>query len=350
MLTTNQLVLERVEEMKYRRLGRTGWRVSVIGMGGIPIQRVDRQEASEIIREALVHQINFFDSARGYTDSEEKFGRILSNENREKYIMATKCRGFSKEEMEKEINTSLQQLRVDQIDLYQLHNVRDMQLLKYIMSDDGAIVALKEAKQAGKIKEFGITGHIIPVLLEAIQTGEFATVQFPFNAIETSAAESLMKLATDLDVGMICMKPLAGGALANGELALKFILDYPVSTVIPGMDKKEQVQANAQVGNSLSQLTESEMNILQNEINSIGNIFCRRCDYCRPCPQGIDISGTFTLDSYWTRYGLKEWAVNRYRKLEINAGACIRCGKCQTKCPYDLPIIDMLARCHENMN
>lgn len=335
--------------METRRLGRTEWQVSTIGMGGIPIQRVNLQEATDIVNEALNQGMSFFDTARGYTDSEEKFGNAFKGKNKTYYI-ATKSGNFTKEGMAKEIEVSLEKLQVDQIDLYQLHNVRTKDALKQVLSSDGALAALKEAKKAGRIKEIGITGHVISILTEALQTDQFATVQFPFNAVETAGVDELIKVAERLDVGMIVMKPFAGGALTEATLALKFILDYPVSTVIPGMDNIEQVKINGAIGKRHTPLTDTQRNQLMSEVKKLGKSFCRRCDYCSPCPQGIDIPSTFILDSYWTRYGLKDWAVERYNGMKNNASKCIACGECEIKCPYNLPIISMLASCHENMS
>lgn len=333
--------------MKRRRLGRTDLKVSVVGMGGIPIQRIDRQDAVGVLETAISLGINFFDTARGYTDSEEKFGLVLGPRHSE-VIIATKSTARTKEAMAADIDISLSNLQVEFIDLYQLHNVRTKEELAQVLAPDGALVALHEAQAAGKVRHIGITGHVLDVLVEAVKTNEFETVQFPFNAVETEAAAALLPLAEKLDMGVIVMKPLAGGALAPAELALRFLGDYPVSTIIPGMDSIEQVKANAKLGDALLPLTEEEKQRLQKEIAQLGNRFCRRCEYCLPCPQGIRIPLVFTFDGYWTRYGLKEWAEERYASMEAKAGDCVGCGTCESRCPYNLPIREMLKEAAEH--
>lgn len=327
--------------MEKRRLGKTELQVSLIGMGGIPIQRVDKEEAGAVVRAALEAGINFFDTARGYTDSEEKFGTVFGGE-RAGAVIATKSMARTRAAMAADIATSLANLKVDSIDLYQLHNVRTRDDLKQVLAPDGALAALREAQAAGKVKHVGITGHVVDVLVEAVKTSEFETVQFPFNAVEKEGAERLLPLVEKLDLGVIVMKPLAGGALRPAELALRFLLDYPVSTIIPGADSVAQVRENAALGVSPRPLTPAERDELSRQIAGLGNRFCRRCEYCLPCSQGINIPFIFVLDGYWTRYGLKEWAKERYDALDVKADACVECGLCESRCPYSLPIRELL--------
>jgi predicted aldo/keto reductase-like oxidoreductase len=328
--------------MQYRQLGRTGLNVSVIGFGGIPIQRVSDEQATAVLQRALDKGINFFDTARGYTDSEAKLGRALKN-SRQKVIIATKSMARTKEAMTADIKKSLAALGMDYIDLYQLHNVKDRAALEQVFKPDGALVALKEAKKAGVVKHIGITGHIRSYLIEALQSGELETVQFPFNAVEAAGAEVLFEQARQADAGIIVMKPLAGGAIRNINYALRFILEYNVSTVIPGMDSTAQVDENAMAGDEMLPLSAEEKKVLEEKAGALGATFCRRCEYCQPCPQGIDIPTVFLLDGYYTRYGLKDWARERYWTLPNKADACVECGECEEKCPYSLPIRRMLA-------
>jgi len=327
--------------MEMRVLGKTGLKVSAVGMGGIPIQRVSFPQARKVVEMAIRLGVNFFDTARAYTDSEDKLGEVLGR-YRKDVIIATKTMARSKEEMAKDIDNSLQSLKVDCIDLYQLHNVKDEGSLERVLAPDGALAALKEAQDRGKIRFIGITGHIPSVLVKAVKTGEFDTVQFPFNPIETTGSEELLPLATELGVGTIAMKPFAGGALKNKVLTLRFILEQGFSTVIPGMDEVAQVNENVTAGQNPGPLTEEEKSALLGEVAILGSAFCRRCEYCQPCPRGIDIPMVFLLDGYWTRYGLKEWAVDRYRPLKAKASECMDCGECESRCPYQLPIREML--------
>lgn len=322
--------------------------MSVIGFGGIPIQRVEEEKAKAIVNKAMNLGINFFDTARGYTDSETKLGLVLPKKRKE-VIIATKSMARTREGMAADIAKSLENLKVDYIDLYQVHNIRDEASLGQILNPGGALAALHEAKKDGLVKHIGVTGHLKDLLVEALKTGEFETVMFPFNPIECNEVLSLVDFALKANIGLITMKPLAGGAFQNIELALRFILQYPVSTVIPGMDEISQVESNARLGDSHLPLSVEEKSILDKEVKKTGSVFCRRCEYCQPCRQGIDIPAIFILDGYYTRYDLKDWATGRYRNMAVKADACLECGECEEKCPYGLPIRQMLAEAAARM-
>lgn len=335
--------------MEKRILGKSNLEVAIIGFGGIPIQRVDQDMAYELLKESANQGIDFIDTARGYNNSEELIGNALEKIGRDKFFLATKSMARDYHGMLKDIDISLKELKTDYIDLYQLHNIRTKTDFEKIFADDGALKALKEAKAMGKIRAIGITGHDPKLLMEAIETEEFETVQCPYNPIELQADE-LFKKAKAMDIGVIVMKPLAGGAITNGELSLRFIMDNPnITVVIPGMDSVEQVQSNALVGIDRRDLTAEERDILSKEANSLGSEFCRRCGYCLPCPEGIDIPVQFLMEGYYTRYNLQDWAKERYNAMENNAHDCIECGICETKCPYDLPIRKMLKNVVEKL-
>jgi hypothetical protein len=328
--------------MQYRDMGQTGMKVSVVGFGGIPIQRVTEKEADAIVGRALDSGINFFDTARGYTDSEAKLGKVLGA-RRSEAIIATKSLARDREGMAADVRKSLQTLGVDCIDLYQMHNVKDQESLNKVLGPGGALEALQEAKREGLIRHIGVTGHIKNFLEEIIVKSGVETVQFPFNAVETKGADELMQLAGERQLGVIIMKPLAGGALREQAKALRFIMAHPISVVIPGMDSLEQVVKNAEVGDDPRPLTRAEQKELEEEAVRLGAAFCRRCEYCQPCPQGIDIPTVFLLDGYFTRYDLQDWAQMRYRGLTARVDDCIACGACEERCPYSLPIQEMLA-------
>ncbi len=334
--------------MEYRPLGKTGLKVSLMGFGGIPIQRISREEAKEIIMAAIERGINFFDSARGYTDSESKIGQAVKGK-RDKVILATKTMARTYEQMKADIEQSLRDLETDYIDLYQCHNVKSQEDLEHILGPGGAMEALEEAKRAGKIGHIGITGHRAPVIIEGIKTGRFATVQFPFNFIERTAEDVLFPLARQREMGIIVMKPLAGGAFTKPELALRFLLQQNVSTIIPGVDSLEQVKLNVQLAREKIALTEEELKLLGQEAREKGERFCRRCEYCKPCPQNLDMPTYFILHGYYERYGLPQWAQERYRALKVKADACEDCGLCETRCPYNLPIREMLKKVHRDL-
>lgn len=327
--------------MNYRNLVNSGLKVSVIGFGGIPIQRIDNESAKEVIIAAEKKGINFIDTARGYSVSEEYIGEALLG-RRDKWIIATKSMARDKQSMSNDINKSLANLKTDYIDLYQLHNVKTMEDYNKVLSEDGAYEALLKFKQEGKIKHIGITSHSLEILKLAIESGKFETIMYPYNIVEDQA-EKLFKRAKELNIGIIAMKPMAGGAINNGTLALKYILqNESVTCAIPGMGKIEEVEENAAVASNDIKLTEDEKLEIKKISDELGTEFCRRCGYCAPCTKGIDIPGIFLLQGYKERYNLKKWAEDRYEALKVTAKDCIECGKCESRCPYNLPIIKML--------
>lgn len=330
--------------MQKRILGRTGLEVSAVGFGGIPIQRVDKDTAVAMLMEAHNQGINFIDTARGYLVSEELIGEALKVIGREKFVLATKSMNRTYEGIKGELETSLNNLKVDYIDLYQFHNVRSMEDYNKLMAEDGAYNYALKAKELGLIKHIGISSHSSDVLKIVVETDYFETIQFPYNAVERQG-EEVFKRAKERNIGVIIMKPLAGGAISKGELAIRFILENPnVSVVIPGMDSVEQVIENAKPGKDNRGLSDDERVMIEQEAKELGTQFCRRCGYCAPCTVGIDIPTQFVLDSYYTRYNLQQWATDRYNAQEISAGDCIDCGICESRCPYDLPIRDMLKK------
>lgn len=323
--------------------------VSIIGFGGIPIQKVDEDTAISLIKKASSMGINFIDTARVYGKSEELIGQAIQEDGIEKWIIATKSPMRDYEGMKEEIDKSLKALRVDSIDLYQLHNVRTEKDYKKVMSEDGALKALKEAKEKGLIKHIGITSHDVDTLKIAIETNEFETIQFPYNPVELQG-EELFKRANELGIGVIIMKPVAGGAIQNVSLSLRYIANNSnITTIIPGVNKIEEIEENCEIGNNFRQLTNEEKEIILKEAKELGSEFCRRCGYCAPCPQGIDIPSQFILEGYYSRYNLPEWAKERYGALKTKASDCIKCGACEPRCPYDLPIRDMLERVVKNL-
>lgn len=328
--------------MKTRKLGNTTMEVFPVGFGGIPIQRIDLTEVGPIVDEMILNGINFIDTARGYTVSESYLGEALSGGKRKHFFLATKSPAKDYETMKADIATSLAALKTDYIDLYQCHLVKNREEYDKIVSEDGAYRALVEARDEGKIKHIGITAHSVDLLMEVVDHMPFETLQFPYNIIERQA-EILFERAKARDIGVIVMKPLAGGAIDNAQLSLKFILNNPnVSVVIPGMDHVNQVKQNSEVASMSLELTQDERDEIEVIRSSLGETFCRRCGYCLPCVQGIDIPTQFILEGYLTRYNLKEWAQIRYDSQSVKADACIDCGACEPRCPYHLPIRKML--------
>ena len=331
--------------MQYRVLGRTGLRVSAIGFGGIPIQRCSAAEAERIVRRAAELGVNFFDTARKYLDSELKIGQALKSCRKEVFL-ASKSPELTAEGIRKDLEAGLKNLGTDCLDLYQLHNVRGEKKLQTALGPGGALEGLLKAREEGKVRFIGITSHYPATLLKAAPTGFFDTLQFPYNYLEREAEAELLPLAGRLGLGTIIMKPLAGGAFKNAAPALKYLLQQPVSVLIPGPGSPEEAVANCLVGENPVPPTEEEISQLEREAKLIGGTFCRRCDYCQPCPNNLNISMIFNLHAYYTRYGLVEKSSRNYRSMKANYEQCEQCGECEAKCPYHLPIRKMLKEAH----
>lgn len=332
--------------MEYTTLGKTGLRVSRMGFGGIPIQKVDASVTHALMERLAQRGVNYIDTARGYTVSEQFLGEALEGGLREKFVVATKSMARTKEAMARDIDISLKNLRTDYIDLYQIHNP-SLAELEQVIAPGGALEALMEAKAAGKIRHLGLTAHMAAVFERALELDWVETVMFPYNIVETQG-EELMAKCREKNVGFICMKPMAGGALEDARLALRFIRQNEnVSVVIPGMYDIREIDENLAAVEDASALTEEELLKIQTIRRELGTQFCRRCNYCQPCTAGISISGIFVLEGYLQRYGLGGWAQKRYDALNKKAGDCVGCGACEKRCPYQLPIRQMLARCKQ---
>ncbi len=329
-------------DLQYALLGKTGLMVSRVGFGGIPIQQLEQEAANEIIDKALEMGINFIDSAKGYNKSEKLIGNALVGK-REKVYLASKSMSRDKEAMLKDVEGTLQSFRTDYIDLYQLHNISSMEELERVMKPDGALTALKELKEKGIVKHIGITSHKLDIIEKALDIDDFETVQYPYSVVEQQAREVFAK-AHEIGVGTIAMKPLAGGSLDDARTAIKYILeDYHLDCAIPGMESIEQIMENVQAADGVK-LSEEEKEQLVKKASELGQTFCRRCGYCLPCPQKINIPQVFLMEGYYSRYDLVDWALERYNGMEVKADACKKCGICEKRCPYELPIREMLER------
>jgi uncharacterized protein len=328
--------------MRTRILGRTGLEVSVVGFGGIPIQGNARDEAAAIALRAVEAGITFFDTARGYTDSEEKLGLALPR-LRSRVVIATKSLARDAAGMARDVDTSLGLLRTDVIDLYQAHSVGTEADLDRVLGPGGAYEALDAARRAGKVRFIGVTGHSRRVLLRAVETGLFDTVQHPFNVLETDWLEDVVPAARRLGVGVIGMKPVAGGALSRvARASVRFAIERGVDVAIPGMDSAAQVDENAAAGADAAELRPEELAALEAEKARWGGAFCHRCGYCTPCPNGLNIPFLFLIEAYFTRYELRDWALARLAGLGKSYADCAACGECLAKCPYGLPIPELM--------
>lgn len=328
--------------MEYRILGKSGLRISRLGLGGIPIQRSDAEGARRLIGALLQAGVNFIDTARGYTVSEEYLGYALSGV-RDRFVLATKSMARTREAMAKDVETSLARLCTDYIDLYQIHNPSEADLMT-VTAPGGALEALLEARAAGRIGHIGITLHSAELFEKALTLPWVESIMFPYNIVETQGEELIARCA-EANIGFLCMKPLAGGAIEDTATALRFVASNPaVTAIIPGMADISEVEANAAAIADASPLGPEEAERIARVRAELGTTFCRRCNYCAPCTAGINIPAVFLFEGYHSRYDLANWAAARYATLNARASDCIGCGVCEERCPYHLPIRSMMAR------
>lgn len=318
-----------------------------MGFGGIPIQKIDEEGTRKLLHEMMEKGVNYIDSARGYTVSEQYIGYGLEG-IRDKFVLATKSMSRTKEAMAADIETSLGNFRTDYIDLYQVHNP-SMEQLDQVMGEGGALEALMEARAAGKIGHIGLTAHSTEVFERALELDWVETIMFPYNIVEQQGAELIHKCA-EKNIGFIVMKPLAGGAIEDASLALRYVCSNPdVTVVIPGMAEIHELEQNLAACSNIEPLTQEELKEMDKVREQLGTDFCRRCNYCAPCTVGINIPSVFLFAGYLQRYDLADWAKDRYSTLKVKASACIGCGKCEPRCPYHLPIREKLKKCARDM-
>jgi predicted aldo/keto reductase-like oxidoreductase len=326
--------------MRRIKLGRTGLMVSAIGFGGIPIQRLSDQEAVAVVRHCLDLGVTFLDTANGYTTSEERIGEAVSG-RREGLVLATKTQARDAEGVAQHLALSLERLGVQTIDLYQFHCVSSDEEYNKVVSSGGPLETIREAQSAGQVRHIGLTSHSMDTALRAVRSGDFETIMFPFNFIANEAAGELINLAKDMDVGFIAMKPLAGGALDNAPLAFKYLRQFPQILPIPGIERAEEMDEIVAIMEGPAEMTPDEEATLERLRRELGNRFCRRCGYCQPCPQGLSIQLMMIMDGLLKRMPL----ANLYSDLAETVDKtedCAECGECEDKCPYQLPIREMI--------
>ncbi len=326
--------------MKTLRLGATELQVSEIGFGGIPIIPLPRDEAVSVARHCLDAGITFFDTANMYTTSEEKLGIALKG-HRSQVVIATKTALRDARGAAGHLDLSLRQLQTDWIDVYQLHNVSNEDALKQVLAPGGAYEAAARARDAGKVRFIGISSHSIPTAMEALKTGLFQTLQFPFNFIENDPLQELFPLAARKRVGIIGMKPLGGGLLERADLCFKFLQQHPYVLPIPGVRSNKEIDQIVQFYRNPEPMSEADLKAIESIRSDLGKKFCHRCEYCMPCEQGVQISSVLMLKpaaKRLSREGVKGWLGAAMETAE----KCVECGECEQKCPYKLPISDLL--------
>jgi hypothetical protein len=324
------------------RLGKTDLMVSRVGMGGIPITRPPLDEAIEIINHALDLGVNFIDTAIGYSTSEERIGEAIED-RRQDVILTTKAGGNTKELAEEQLETSLKRLRTDYLDLWQFHGINSYEKYDEIMAPGGAYDAALEALEDGRVRHIGFSSHNLRVALDLVATGHFETVQFPFNFISRESGDNLIPLAKKHDVGFIGMKPFAGGMIKDANLAIKYVLQFDNVVPDPGIEKFSDITEIVDIVNGSWELSMKERDEIE-EINSeVGNRFCRQCEYCGPCPNGVIIHGLMYLQHLYELWPPERFFTWGYVLDSVKSGEnCTECGLCEPKCPYNLPIREMI--------
>lgn len=327
--------------MEKMKLGRTGLVVSRLGFGGIPIQRDTEEDAISVVKRCLDLGITYIDTANGYTTSEERIGKAVAG-RRDKVVIATKTGARTREDAEKHLALSLKRLQTDYIDIYQFHGVNNTKHLEAVLEPNGLLAFAEEAKKAGKVRHIGITSHQMDIAKKAIATDKFETIMFPFNVVTDEAAAQLLPLARQHDVGFIAMKPLAGGMLDNARICFKYLFQYHDVLSIPGIEKPQEIEEIVEILEKSPRMTAAEKSEMARMKEELGHRFCHRCDYCQPCTMNIPISTVLTSASFAKRLPEERFFTEMVAKAMEAAAQCADCGECEQRCPYQLPIREML--------
>ncbi len=326
--------------MRYRILGKTGLEVSEVGFGGIPIIRLSRDDAVSVLRRAYDRGITLYDTANMYVDSEEKMGQAFEG-LRHQLVLGTKTIKRDRRGAEADIDQSLRSLRTDYIDLYQFHQVSQENDFETLAGPKGALEGVIRAKEAGKIRHIGITSHSLDLAPKLIQSGLFSTIQFPFNFLEDAPQEALHPLARELNLGILCMKPFGGGAFDNAQVCFKFLRQWPDVIPLPGFDAVDQVDEVVGIYDSENIVFPNDRTVMEQVRAELGRRFCRRCEYCQPCPQGVMVNAAMIYPIIVHRLSPAKAAKFSAKAME-SVRDCIECGECSKRCPYGLPIPEML--------
>lgn len=351
--------------MEYRRLGKTNLEVSLLSFGTIKLRAdegIGPEQAAEALNRALDLGVNFVDTARAYSESESYIGQALA-ERRDEFYLATKTATRTAAEVRAELETSLEQLQMDYVDLYQLHTVSTQELWEQVMGPGGAYEECLRAREEGLIRHIGLSVHReLKVMRQALESGAFETIMVTYSVLDQEGVEAeILPLAAEQDLGVIAMKPLSGGQLVRPpELrrtlpsgidsivagALRYDMANPhVSCIIPGMRSTAEVEQNVPLASPLQPLTEQELTDLRQEIAQMKGDFrygqvCLRCGYCLPCPEGLNLPEIFRAADMYGEYTDETRYLGRelYRSLQKHAGDCVACRECVERCVSGLDI------------
>jgi len=325
--------------MKNVVLGKTGISVPQNGFGALPIQRVNFEVAKEILLKAYNGGMKYFDTARAYSDSEEKIGYAFAGLDRSSYYIASKTGSTNPKEFFEHLETSLKNLRTDYIDVYQFHCANQV-----FKPNDGTGMyeAMLEAKKQGKIKHIGITAHKWKVALEAIESGLYETVQFPFSYLASDIELNLVNKCKEHNVGFIAMKGLAGGVINNSLAAMSYIYQYDNVLPIWGIQKISELDEWLSFFDKEPVMNDEVKALIEKDRQELKGDFCRACGYCMPCPEGIQINACARMKWMVRRAPTSAWTNDYWQKEMEKTKLCQHCGNCTSKCPYGLDTPQLL--------
>ena len=313
-------------------LGSTGITVNKNGFGALPVQRVSRQEAVKLIRRAYDGGIRFFDTARAYSDSEEKLGEALEGIRDQVYI-ATKTMAQNGEDFWKDLETSLKNLRTDHIDIYQFHNPA---FCPKPGDGTGLYEAMVEAKKQGKIRHIGITNHRLAVAKEAIESGLYETMQFPFCYLATEKDIEIVDMCREHNMGFIAMKALSGGLINDSRAAYAFEAQFDNVLPIWGVQRESELEEFLSYIDNPPTMTPEIEELIAKDKEQLSGDFCRGCGYCMPCPVGIEINNCARMSLMLRRAPSDNWLTPEWQEKMAKIEDCLHCNQCKSKCPYGL--------------
>ena len=330
--------------MRNITLGKTGITVPQNAFGCLPIQRVSTEAAVKLLRRAYDGGMRFFDTARAYTDSELKVGEAFDG-MRDKVIIASKTAATTPEGFKKDLETTLKNLRTDHLDLYQFHCVEQC----YRPGDGtGMYEEMLKAKEEGKILHIGITTHKIGIAEEIVESGLYETLQFPFSYLSGEREIKLVNACKEVDMGFICMKAISGGLITNARAAAAFILQFDNALPIWGIQKEEELDQWLQLFEETPEMDEEIRAVIAKDREELAGEFCRGCGYCSPCTVDIDISICARMSLMVRRAPSNKWLNEANQAKMKKIEDCVDCGICMTRCPYELPIPELLRKNYED--
>ena len=321
-------------------LGKTGITVVQNAFGALPIQRVSKEMAVKLLRKAYDGGMRYFDTARAYSDSEEKLGEAFDG-MREKVFIATKTAAKTPEGFWRDLETSLKNLRTDYIDVYQFHCVQQC----YKPGDGtGMYECMVEAKKQGKIRHIGVTAHKIGIAKECAESGLYETMQFPFSYLSGKQELELVEICKKQNMGFICMKALAGGLINNSRAAMAYMTQFDNVLPIWGIQKEEELDEWLSFMDNTPVMDEELSTFIDKEQKELSGDFCRGCGYCMPCPQGITINQCARMSLMLRRAPSENWLSEYWQKEMAKIETCLHCNACASKCPYELNTPELLQK------